>query len=290
MWRRDSLSLTVIFMSLLLMSQRSVDIWVGPGESWIHLIMGCGAVGTCAGGRKSESWCPPCFQYCSTDVRLGLWPWIWDGDLIPLVRGLFGESLAIAGRTLCPTSGCWERLKWDLLPAYSVSISCGCMDMWLVFLMLILPTRFFQRGSLLSGGGQWADHIPHGCSSLIGISRRWGWARHLPGGWPDGGSWSTGRKWTQWRSVLAHAPYLTWADLMTAILGNALPILFESDIGNGCKTMSLNWRHYWVHLTRFCFSSAALEGKLRSLEISRETREASPCLMHWHSRRLKNEG
>ena len=28
---------------------------VRPGESWIHWIMGCGAVGTCAGGRKSES-------------------------------------------------------------------------------------------------------------------------------------------------------------------------------------------------------------------------------------------
>ena len=24
-------------------------------ESWIHWIMGCGAAGTCAGGRKSES-------------------------------------------------------------------------------------------------------------------------------------------------------------------------------------------------------------------------------------------
>ena len=35
--------------------------------------MGCGAVGTCAGGRKSESSSPWCFQSCSTDVRLGLW-------------------------------------------------------------------------------------------------------------------------------------------------------------------------------------------------------------------------
>ena len=25
---------------------------------------------------------------------------IWDGDLIPLLKGLFGESLAIAGQTL----------------------------------------------------------------------------------------------------------------------------------------------------------------------------------------------
>ena len=29
-----------------------------------------------------------------------------DSDLIPLVPGLFGEFLAIAGRTLCSTSGC----------------------------------------------------------------------------------------------------------------------------------------------------------------------------------------
>uniref|UniRef100_A0A8C4NG87 Bcl-2 Bcl-2 homology region 1-3 domain-containing protein n=1 Tax=Eptatretus burgeri TaxID=7764 RepID=A0A8C4NG87_EPTBU len=26
--------------------------------------------------------------------------------------------------------------------------------------------------------------VPCGCSRLIGISRRWGWARHLPVGWP----------------------------------------------------------------------------------------------------------
>ena len=52
--RRDSLTLAVIFMSLQVVSQRSRDVWVGLGESWIHWIMGCGAVGTCAGGRKSE--------------------------------------------------------------------------------------------------------------------------------------------------------------------------------------------------------------------------------------------
>ena len=33
------------------------------------------------------------------------------------------------------------------------------MDMRLIFLMLILLTRFYQRGSLVSGGGQWADHF-----------------------------------------------------------------------------------------------------------------------------------
>ena len=27
---------------------------------------------------------------------------------------------------------------------------------------------------LVSGGGQWADHMPHGCSRLISISRRCG--------------------------------------------------------------------------------------------------------------------
>ena len=44
----------------------------GVMDSWIHLIMGCGAAGTCVGGRKSESSGPLCFQSCSTDVRLGL--------------------------------------------------------------------------------------------------------------------------------------------------------------------------------------------------------------------------
>ena len=39
--------LAVIFMSLLAVSQRLIDIWVRPGESWIHWIMGCGAVVNC---------------------------------------------------------------------------------------------------------------------------------------------------------------------------------------------------------------------------------------------------
>ena len=67
--RRDSLTLAVIFLSV---SHRSINVWVGPGESWIYLIVGCGAVGTCAGRQKSESSGPWCFQSCSTDVRLGL--------------------------------------------------------------------------------------------------------------------------------------------------------------------------------------------------------------------------
>ena len=66
------LTLAVIFMSLHVVSQRSIDVWVGPGESWIHWIMGCGAASTCAGGRKSESSGPWCFQSCSMDVRLRL--------------------------------------------------------------------------------------------------------------------------------------------------------------------------------------------------------------------------
>ena len=45
-------------------------VWIGPGESWIQWIMGCGAACTCAGGRKSESSGPLCFQSCSVDVRL----------------------------------------------------------------------------------------------------------------------------------------------------------------------------------------------------------------------------
>ena len=48
--RRDSLTLTVIFMSLLAVSQKLIDVWVGSGESWIHWIIGCGAVVTCKGG------------------------------------------------------------------------------------------------------------------------------------------------------------------------------------------------------------------------------------------------
>ena len=43
--------------------------------------------------------------------------------------------------------------------------------MWLVFLMLILLIKLSQRWSLVSGGGQWADSVPRGCSRLI--SSRW---------------------------------------------------------------------------------------------------------------------
>ena len=56
-----------------------------------------------------------------------------------------------------------------------MSISCGCMDMWLVFLTLILLTRFSQRGSLVSGGGHLADHnlkeIGMGQASAWGMAR-----------------------------------------------------------------------------------------------------------------------
>ena len=65
----NSLTLAVISMSLLAVSQRAIDVCFGPGESWIHWIMACGASGTCAGGRKSEFSCPWCFQSCSMDVR-----------------------------------------------------------------------------------------------------------------------------------------------------------------------------------------------------------------------------
>ena len=63
-------------MSLLAVSQRSIDVCVGPGESWIHWIMGCGAVSAYAEGQKSASSGPWCFQSCSTDVRLEVCPGI----------------------------------------------------------------------------------------------------------------------------------------------------------------------------------------------------------------------
>ena len=42
-----------------------MDVWVGPGESLIHWIVGCGAAGTCAGRRKSEV-LPVLFYRCET--------------------------------------------------------------------------------------------------------------------------------------------------------------------------------------------------------------------------------
>ena len=38
--RRDLLTLAVIFISPQVVSQRSIDVWVRFGESWIHWIMG----------------------------------------------------------------------------------------------------------------------------------------------------------------------------------------------------------------------------------------------------------
>ena len=48
--------------------------------------------------------------------------------------------------------------------------------------------------------------MPRGCSRLINISKRCGWVRHLPGGWPDRGSCCTGGKWTQRCAAPAYAP------------------------------------------------------------------------------------
>uniref|UniRef100_A0A8C4R4Q9 ascorbate ferrireductase (transmembrane) n=1 Tax=Eptatretus burgeri TaxID=7764 RepID=A0A8C4R4Q9_EPTBU len=67
----NSLTLAVIFISLQAERESLIDIRVGPGESWIHWIMGCGAAGTNAGGRKSESLSPWCFQSCSMDAFCG---------------------------------------------------------------------------------------------------------------------------------------------------------------------------------------------------------------------------
>ena len=64
-----------------------------------------------------------------------------------------------------------------------MSISCCCMDMCLILLILILLPRFSQRGNLVVGGGQWADHDV-----------------------PEGGPWSTGGKWMLQRAASAHAP------------------------------------------------------------------------------------
>ena len=55
------------------------------------------------------------------------------------------------------------------------------MDMWFVFLTLILLTRFSQRGSLVSGGGQRADHMPRGCRRLISISKSIKHRGYIPG-------------------------------------------------------------------------------------------------------------
>ena len=115
-----------------------------------------------------------------------------------------------------------------------MSISCGCVDMWFVFLTLILLTRFSQRGCLVSGGGQWAVHVPRGFSRLISISKRWGWARYLPGRWSDGGPWSTSGKWAQCHAALMHAPIpeLTWNKLPHSLKSQSSLQVFKSAVHN----------------------------------------------------------
>ena len=44
--QRDSLTLALIFMFPPVVSQRSTDVCLRLGESWIYWTMGCGAVGT----------------------------------------------------------------------------------------------------------------------------------------------------------------------------------------------------------------------------------------------------
>ena len=61
-------------MSLPAVSQRSIDVWVGPGESWIHWIMGCGAVQVPV--REDES---PSLQVLGAS-SLALWMRDLDSD------------------------------------------------------------------------------------------------------------------------------------------------------------------------------------------------------------------
>ena len=192
-------------MSLLAVSQRSTDVWIGLGESWIHWIMGCGTAGTCAGGRKSESSGPWCFQSCSMYVRLGL-----TRDLRRRLNSFGTRSLRGILGYRCSDFVPNERLLRETQMRFVTRIVRE-HQLWLYGHVAHFPdanllTRYSQRGSLLSGGGQWADHVPRGCRWLISTSRGWEWARQLPMGWPDGGTWSTGRKWMQRSAAPAHAP------------------------------------------------------------------------------------
>ena len=82
-----------------------------------------------------------------------------------------------------------------------MSVSCGCMDMWLIFLMLILLNRLPQQGSLVEEANRLTTclmvdrHLKEmgmGQAFGLGVARR--------------GFWSTGGKWTQRCVALAHAP------------------------------------------------------------------------------------
>ena len=107
--QRDSHTLAVIFTSLLAVSQRSIDVWIGPVESSIHCILGCGAVSTNAGRKKVrvfKSLVLPVLLYGCETWTLN---WYLRQRLTASAPGLFGESLAIAGQTFCPN----ERLLKD---------------------------------------------------------------------------------------------------------------------------------------------------------------------------------
>jgi len=78
------------------------------------------------------------------------------------------------------------------------------MNMWLVFLMPILLTRFSAREP-----HEWRRSIGQPCALwLQQVDRHlkeMGMGQASAWGWPNGGPWSTGGKWTHQRAALAHA-------------------------------------------------------------------------------------
>ena len=74
--RRDSLPLAVIFVSLLAVSQRSIDVWVGPGEVMDSLDHGVWRVALPVPVRDAES---PSLQVLGAS-SLALWMLDFNSD------------------------------------------------------------------------------------------------------------------------------------------------------------------------------------------------------------------
>ena len=202
---RDSLPLAVIFMSLLAVSQMSTDVWVGPGESWIHWITGCGAVGTCAGGQNSESSGPWCFQSCSMDVR-----WTLTRDLrwrlnffgtrslwrIPLEnwRSDFVSNERLLRETQMRFVACIVHAHQ--LRLYGHVAHFPDADPAHQILSAREPRELGRP--LGRPRASWLQQVDLHLKEM-GMG-------HLPGGWPDRGPRTSGGKLTQQRAAPAHAP------------------------------------------------------------------------------------
>ena len=106
--------------------------------------------------------------------------------------------------------------------------------------------------------------VPCGCIRLIGISRRWRWTTHLPGGMPDGGPWSTVGNFL-WQHD-AHAPIfeLTWGILGSQKLKHIQVTLLLTLPGCFTWFYGEDTKHFTILSNFICAMLHCITGQLQS--------------------------